>query len=383
MRRRLIESDRKVTIAHVEAAVMRCRIETPVQTSFGVMYERPALFVRVVDEQGRSGWGEIWCNFPACGAEHRAMLVSSVFAPLLKGRTFSGPAEAQQFNVAKTEVLALQAGEPGPFAQVIAGLDLALWDLCARRAEMPLWQFLGGNSDEIGVYASGLNPMGSESLVAEKLRNGFSAFKVKIGFGPNHNSASLKNIRDIIGPDRPLMADANQAWSLEAALEMAPVLERFGLDWLEEPIRADRPMEEWRMLATRSSVRLAAGENISGASAFGAAIASTALGVVQPDIAKWGGISGCTEIVQAVIGAGLRFCPHYLGGGIGLLASAHFLAAAGGNGILEVDANPNPLRSLLCGPVEQVTAGRVRLGTQPGIGITPDISTIRRELSAA
>jgi D-galactarolactone cycloisomerase len=383
MRGHPIENDRRVTIAHVEAVVMRCRIETPVETSFGVMHERPALFVRVVDEQGCSGWGEIWCNFPACGAEHRALLVSSIFAPLMKGHTFAGPPEAQKFNVAKTEVLALQAGEPGPFAQVIAGLDLALWDLCARRAEMPLWQFLGGKSDEIGVYASGLNPNGSESLVAEKLRDGFSAFKVKIGFGPNHDSSSLQNIRNIIGPDRPLMADANQAWTLEAALEMAPVLERFGLDWLEEPIRADRPLEEWRMLAAHSSARLAAGENISGAHAFGAAIASGALRVIQPDIAKWGGISGSTEIVQAVIGAGLKFCPHYLGGGIGLLASAHFLAATGGDGILEVDANPNPLRSLLCGPVEQVTAGRVRLGTQPGIGVTPDISTIRRELSAA
>src|ERR1700721_770902 len=178
MRVPAVISDHPVTIAHIEATVLRCRIETPVRTSFGVMYERPALLVKIIDENGFFGWGEVWCNFPACGAEHRALLVSTVFAPLLKGQTFSDPFDVYKFNVARTEVLALQTGEPGPFAQVIAGIDLALWDMYARRADMPLWQFLGGNSDEIGVYASGLNPNGFEKLVAEKLDSGFSAFKL-------------------------------------------------------------------------------------------------------------------------------------------------------------------------------------------------------------
>lgn len=382
MRGILAEND-PVTIAHVEATVLHSVVETPVRTSFGLMRERPALFVKITDNKGFYGWGEVWCNFPACGAAHRALLISTVFAPLLMGRTFMSPSDAYQFNVAKTEVLALQAGEPGPFAQTIAGIDLALWDLRARRASVPLWQYLGGSSDEIGVYASGLNPSGSEALVQKKLQDGFSAFKVKVGFGKNADTASLTQIRDVIGSGRTLMADANQAWDLESALEMATVLERFGLDWLEEPIRADRPLEEWRTLAQRCNIQLAAGENIAGAHEFAAAITSSAIQVVQPDLAKWGGISGCSTVAQSIINQGLRFCPHYLGGGIGLLASAHFLAAAGGNGILEVDANPNPLRSLLCGPVETVENGRVRLGTQPGIGISPDLSSLRSELRAA
>jgi D-galactarolactone cycloisomerase len=381
MRVPAVISDHPVTIAHVEAIVLRCRIETPVRTSFGVMYERPALLVKIIDENGFFGWGEVWCNFPACGAEHRALLVSTVFAPLLKGQTFSDPFDVYKFNVARTEVLALQAGEPGPFSQVIAGIDLALWDMYARRADMPLWQFLGGNSDEIGVYASGLNPNGFEKLVAEKLDSGFSAFKLKVGFGKDQDSESLSNIRGIIGGERTLMVDANQAWDLETALKMAPVLDHFHLDWLEEPIRADCPLKEWQILAQHCHVPLAAGENISGVRDFNAAIAGSTLQVVQPDIAKWGGISGCSAVVQSITDAGLRFCPHYLGGGIGLLASAHFLAAAGGAGLLEVDANPNPLRSLLCGPLETARNGRTRLGTLPGIGITPDLSNIQRELS--
>ena len=78
----------------------------------------------------------------------------------------------------RTAVLALQSGEPGPVAQVIAGIDLAVLDLQARRARLPLWRLLGGECDEITVYASGLNPTGVEAIVSERLTRGFDAFKL-------------------------------------------------------------------------------------------------------------------------------------------------------------------------------------------------------------
>ena len=91
-----------------------------------------------------------------------------------------------------------------------------------------------------------------------------------------------------------------------------------------------------------------------------------------------GGFSGCLPVAQRVLQAGLRFCPHYLGGGIGLLASGHLLAAAGGDGMLEIDANPNPLRTLLWGPLATVHNGQSSLGTAPGLGIQPDLEAIAR-----
>src|SRR5688572_32041169 len=80
--------------ASLRALVFRCPIETPVITSFGVMRERPMVLVRAEDADGAVGWGEIWCNFPAVGAEHRARLVETVLAPLVEGRVFDGPAAA-------------------------------------------------------------------------------------------------------------------------------------------------------------------------------------------------------------------------------------------------------------------------------------------------
>ncbi|HEY9237305.1 MAG TPA: mandelate racemase/muconate lactonizing enzyme family protein, partial [Burkholderiaceae bacterium] len=84
----------RLRIARVEAFVFRAPIATPVRTSFGVMHDRPALFVRVTDADGAHGWGEVWCNFPACGAEHRKNLVDTLLAPLLTAQPFDGPAAA-------------------------------------------------------------------------------------------------------------------------------------------------------------------------------------------------------------------------------------------------------------------------------------------------
>lgn len=367
--------------ARVEAFVFRCPIATPVRTSFGTMHDRPAVFVRVEDADGAVGWGEIWCNFPSCGAEHRARLLETVLAPLATSRAFTGPAEAFEWLSARTAVLAIQSGEHGPMAQVIAGIDLALWDLCARRAGQPLWRYLGGASDEVVAYASGINPDRPQDIVAAKRDEGYRAFKLKIGFGKDRDLENLRALRALLGPATPLMVDANQGWTLEEARAMVPALAEFDLGWLEEPLRADRPWREWRELARETRIPLAAGENVVGHEGFEVAIDSRTFSVLQPDLAKWGGISGCWPAVQRGRAAGLRYCPHYLGGGVGLLASAHVLAAAGGDGILEIDANPNPLRTELMGPLARLREGRASLGEAPGIGITPDLEQLA-EISA-
>lgn len=362
-----------VAVARVESFILRHRIHTPVRTSFGVMHDRPALLVRVTDADGATGWGEIWCNFPACGAEHRAALVATVMAPLLEGQRFErGPAQAFEALTRQTAVLALQAGEPGPIAQAIAGIDLALWDLCARRAGVPLWRYLGGAHGRIPVYASGINPDQPEAMARARHAEGYRAFKLKVGFGAERDLANVEALRRTLGDDVPLMIDANQAWSLDEACEMASRLAPWGLGWLEEPLRADRPWHEWQSLRDASPIPLAAGENLLGDAAFDEALRARALSVVQPDAAKWGGISGGWAVIGRVLAAGLRYCPHYLGGGVGLLASGHLLAAAGGSGMLEVDANPNPLRTLLSPALGSVEDGIVDLGDAPGIGVTPD-----------
>jgi D-galactarolactone cycloisomerase len=365
-------------ISRVEAFVFRYPVKTPVKTSFGAMRDRPAVFIRVEDADGAVGWGEAWCNFPAVGAEHRARLANELIAPLVIGQSYPSPREAFEEMTAKTAVLALQSGEAGPLAQAIAGIDIALWDLAARRAGKPLWSALGGTGPRLAVYASGINPDRPEKTVAAMRARGHRAFKLKVGFGDDLDARNLQAVRAELGQEAVLAADANQAWDLENAIRLARSFERHGLEWLEEPLRADRPWSDWSGLRQSTGVPLAAGENMAGLSTFSAALAQGVLTVLQPDVAKWGGVSGCFAVARMIVETGAKYCPHYLGGGVGLLASAHLLAAAGGNGMLEIDVNENPLRDEVCGPLQQVRDGHASVGHEPGLGAAPDLRRLRR-----
>ena len=213
------------------------------------------------------------------------------------------------------------------------------------------------------------------------MRRGHRALKLKIGFEPATDRANLSALRELAG-NGMLAADVNQGWSIERAIELAPSLAEYDLAWLEEPIRADRPWQEWQLLRKSARIPLAAGENIASRAGFAQALGDDVLSVVQPDIAKWGGLSVCTAIARDMIGSGKTFCPHYLGGGIGLLASAHLLAGVGGGGLLEVDANDNPLRDHFSGAVADISDGTITLTEAPGLGIEPDLAAIEQYRTA-
>ncbi len=365
-----------VRLVKLQAFVFRVPIDEPVQTSFGTMHDRPAVLVRAEDDEGTVGWGEIWCNFPGVGAEHRARLFESAVAPIFLQRPWRTPEEAFGEATRRLHILGLQCGEPGTVAQAIAGADMALWDLAARRLRQPLWRLFGG-TPRVATYASGLSPTQPERLAAAKREEGFRAFKLKVGFGVERDLANLRALRDLLGPDAPLMVDANQAWSVEEAVEMSAQMAQFGLQWLEEPLAADRPWAEWVRLAAQSPLPLAAGENMRGEAQFAEALGSGAFTVLQPDLGKWGGFSGCVPVGRQALAAGRMFCPHWLGGGIGLVASMHLKAAVGGPGYVEVDSNPNPLRELLAVPQPRVEEGVVTLPDEPGLGVAPDMEALR------
>ena len=131
-------------IERVECWVFRAPIAEPVANAFGAMTNRPAVFLRIAASDGAWGWGEVFSNFPQVGAEHRARLVDSIFAPLLAGVGADDPRAVQAMLAERTRRMAIQCGEPGPFAQIAGAVDQALWDIAARRMGVPLWKHLGG-----------------------------------------------------------------------------------------------------------------------------------------------------------------------------------------------------------------------------------------------
>lgn len=368
-----------IELVKVQAFVYRARIETPVQTSFGVMYDRPVVLVRIEDALGRVGWGEVWCNFPSVGAEHRARVLESCAAPILLSQKWAHPQEVFETLTQRLRVLAIQSGEQGTMAQVISGVDIAMWDLVGKQLSQPLWRLFGG-VQKVSTYASGLSPTEPEKLAMVKQAEGYDAFKLKVGFGMERDVANLRVLRETLGSDVTLMVDANQAWIPDFAIQMSHQLAQFSPIWLEEPLAADSTLDEWKRVASESSIPIAAGENMRGEQQFTEAIDSGAFAVLQPDIGKWGGFSGCVPVAHNALSQHRMLCPHWLGGGLGLVASMHFKAIVGGSGYVEVDSNPNPLRDLLMVDALKPKNGVVTLMEQAGLGVTPSFDLLREFL---
>jgi D-galactarolactone cycloisomerase len=196
---------------------------------------------------------------------------------------------------------------------------------------------------------------------------------VKVAFGTETDTQVVSALaRDLKSSER-LMVDANQGWDIAEARRAVPHLGAFGLGFIEEPIPADRPVYEWAELAMLSPVPLAGGENVMGFEAFATLIRDGNHGVVQPDMLKWGGVTGAYAVARRAVAAGRSYCPHWLGSGVGLAAAAQVLAAAGGSGKLEHDVMENPLREVLAQPFPRVRDGVFPLPDGPGLGVEPNL----------
>ncbi len=362
-------------VDNVECWVFRAPITEPVANAFGAMTNRPAVFLRLTASDGVWGWGEVFSNFPQVGAEHRARLVDSLFAPLLKGFDADDPQAVRAMLDRRTRLMAIQCGEPGPFAQITGAVDQAMWDMRARRAGQPLWQLLGGQP-QVRVYASGIGPDNVVQVALDKHEQGYRGFKLKVGFGTERDVANLSDMRSALGDKATIMCDANQAWQPHDAAQRIAELAPYKPTWIEEPIAADEPVAAWQALAKASSIALAAGENLRGEAAFTGILAAGCLRFVQPDVGKWGGISGGLSVASQAAERQVAYCPHWLAGGVGLAASMQALAGSANphGGWAEVDANPNPLREQVF-PLN-LQDGYAVLSDAPGLGVEPDLQAL-------
>ena len=369
-------------IARIDTYLFRAEVSEPVKTSFGSIPRRSVLVLRVEDSDGAEGWGEIWCNFPPYSSNNKVYLVETVIAPVAIGMSSEDPREVWHTLTRRTHRWAIQSGEYGPIAACLAGLDLALWDLLARRKKLSLSAALGAAPalQSVPAYASGLNPDTAVQTVERAREAGFSAFKVKVAFSLEADLRVVDAINAGLRDGERLMVDANQGWEIDQARTAVVRLSERNLGWIEEPIPADSPAEHWAELAMLSGSAIAGGENVAGFPAFADMVQRGSHRVIQPDLLKWGGVTGCFAVGRHAVANGLTFCPHWLGSAIGLTASAHVLAAVGGPGLLEHDVMENPLREALATPFPRVEQGRFPLPAGPGIGFTPDVDNAKEWL---
>jgi L-alanine-DL-glutamate epimerase-like enolase superfamily enzyme len=357
-----------VRLRAIEAIGIEVPLPATVTTPIGSVANVVSLLVRATDEDGTVGWGEIWCNFPRFGLHHRARLLRDVVAPMLVGRMFPTPVAAFGELTRATRVLALQAGEPGPIAAVVGGIDIALWDIAAKKAAQPLWRLLGAARSAVETYASLGWAAGAIDDVRRLFDTGLRAFKLRSAGDADAHLAVAREARTIVGDDCALMLDLNSSWGERDAIAGIHALAPAKLAWLEEPVPADAAAEVWAEIAESAPMPLAGGENLIGAAALRNAVDRSVLSVLQPDMTKWGGFSGLLPVARAIVASGRRFCPHMFGGAVGTLASAHLLAASHApNGLLEWGVNFHPLRDAMM--ARSLRDGVLQLDDPPGLGV--------------
>ena len=268
------------------------------------------------------------------------------------------------------------AGRRGLALFAISAIDVAAWDLSAKALGVPLWQMLGGSSAPVDAYASeglwltdDLGKLAAEA--AELVGRGFRALKMRLGRPREADDlAAARAVRDAIGPETRLMADANQGWDVNYALRVGRKLEEAGIDltWFEEPIPHDDVAGQAR-LAAELQTPLATGENAYAPFGFRELIEARAVDVLMPDLGRIGGVTGWMRTAALADAWRLPLASHLFPE-----QSCHLMAASPTAYYLEHMPWAQPLLAEKLALVD----GRVQLPSRPGLGLVWDTGAVKR-----
>jgi len=265
-------------------------------------------------------------------------------------------------------------GRGGPTVLAISAFDMALWDLKAKRANLPLWKALGGFDPRVPCYAGGIDlelPLDKLLLQTDgNLEKGFRAIKMKVGRANLFEDVErVKAMREHLGTGFPLMADANMKWSVDGAIRAARAFQPFDLTWLEEPTIPDDPAGHARIVR-EGGLPIAAGENLRTLWEFKLYIASGAVTYPEPDVTNCGGVTPFMKIAHLAEAFNLPVTSHGAHD-----VTVHLLAACPNRSYLE--AHGFGLERYIAEPL-QIQDGFALAPNRPGHGIEFDWQGLER-----
>ncbi len=370
-------------IAAVNVHVLEAPLSEPFAWSFNRTATRGSCIVEIVSESGESGWGE--CFGPA---RLNAAIVEA-FRPLLVGQDASATELLWQtlYNQFRDQ------GQKGLVITAISGVDIALWDLKGRSLGEPVHRLMGGPlRREVRAYATGTYRRGKGEpvdYICEEVRGyvreGFSAVKLKIGFGVEEDLALIRAARETIGPRTGLMLDANHGFDAVEAIELGRRAAACNIGWFEEPVVPD-DLDSYVEVRRGQPIPVAGGECEFTRWGFREVLTRRAIDIIQPDTCAAGGLSECKKIADMATAFGVRYVPHVWGTGIGLAAALQLLAVLPHSPprhtplepMLEFDRSEHPFRqAVLQTPLEH-SGGVVRVPEGPGLGIEVDRAALQR-----
>lgn len=268
------------------------------------------VLARVVDAEGRTGTGFTYTL--GLGAVAVRTMVEDVLGPLTAGTRTAGWLDTYALLARQTRRLGRAV-----FAPALSALDIAVWDLRAQQAGLPLYRLLGRPAERVPIYGSGRSSNtltdaelleGARSYAAE----GYTAMKVRVGARtPGQDVARVALVREAVGPDVRLMVDCNEQLDLPRAMALADGLAELGVAWIEEPFVAE-DVPAHAALARHSTIPVAAGEHLVGHYEFDGYVRERAAGFFQPDSALTGGITETLRIASLAEAHGVPVAFHSL-----------------------------------------------------------------------
>ncbi len=283
----------------------------------------------------------------------------------------------------------LAFGRKGVALTAISAVDIALWDLMGKAAKQPVFRLLGGRTkDRIPVYASRLYAMPIPELreEAQKYKDeGYTMMKLRFGWGPLDGAAGmqknlelLRNVREVIGDEMDLMADAYMGWTLDYAKRMLPLLEPFHLRWLEEAVIPD-DTRGYRELKSHGRVPIAGGEHEFTIFGFRELLENNALDYIQFDTNRVGGISQARKICALAETFQVPVVPH-----AGQMHNYHVVMASLNSPIAEffpkvnVEVGNELFWYIFDGEPQPVNGSIDLDDTKPGLGLTVNEESLKR-----
>lgn len=259
-------------------------------------------------------------------------------------------------------------GRGGIAVLAVAAVDIAIWDLKAKAAGLPLHKLLGGFRDRVPVYNTdgGWLNHSIEQLVDETKRivaEGFRGTKMKVGKDdPAEDTERIAAVREVLGPHRPLMVDANERFTHAEAIKRARMWEPYNIFWFEEPLPAEDVSGHSKVKA-HTSIPIALGESLFNRQQFADYICGDGVSIVQPDACRCGGITEWMKIVHMADCWNIQVSPHFV-------MELHLQLAAAIPNSLFVEYIPS-LDAVLQRPL-QLQDGHFEASKEPGLGIPFD-----------
>ena len=360
-------------ITHIESILVALPYEhgapKPARHGIGTWETQDILFVRVDTDTGLTGWGEAFSN---ASSPVTVPAISQVVAKLGIGRD---PRDIETIMLDLTRRTQSMA-RSGPVAFALSGFEIALWDLAGKIAGEPVWRLLGGTPrSTIPAYAS-LFRIGSPDLVARVARTaverGYSRIKLH-----EHSIEAVAAARAAIGPDVGLMVDTNCFWtSVDDVVSFCDDAERFELSWLEEPFFPADSYDAMARIRERVRIPIAAGENLGNYNDLRWMVDSHGVDVVQPSVAKIGGVSQLRKAIAYALNDGTAVAPHSPYLGPALIAAIHVIAAMPGAVFCE-----HRFCDLAASPIGDCVVSRngaLTVPQGPGLGFEVDEAVIDR-----